>query len=211
MRKLIVWASLAAVLAAGSLGAYWWFDLRWRPKTLTHDRAEIERLLESAGWVSPGLTGPKLYMISFRTCPECIRYEQEEFPRLHAASVDTRVIVFARRDSNGLANSTPAERATVAQLWVDRQDGWPLLQRWNATPPTAWTAPRLPPADGDIARTAVVEGARDFVDDIEPLLKRNGIQLAFPTLVWVNEAGELRGCACASPRAYRHVRRELGA
>ncbi len=211
MRKLIVWAALAGVVAVAALGGWWWFDLRWRPHTITKDRGEIEELLASAGWASPGLTGPALYMVSFRTCPDCIRYKEEEFPKLQAAQVDTRVIMFARRDAGEVSKSTPAERATVAQLWLDKRNGWPLLQRWYETPPTAWTAPGLPPADGDAARTAVVEVGRDWVDKMEPLLRRNGIRMAFPTLIWINREGELRGCACEREQTYRYIRDELGA
>jgi hypothetical protein len=174
MRKVLVWASLLAVVSVVGLGAYWALELRWRPRTIERDRAEIERLLESAGWVSPGLPGPTLYMLSFRTCPDCIRYKETEFPKLQAAQVDTRVIVYARPDTEGIANSTPAERATVAQLWSDRPGGWALLQRWMTTPPSAWTAPGIAPADGDVARTAIVERGRSFIDQMEPLLERNG-------------------------------------
>lgn len=211
MRKLIIWAALAAVVLIAGLVAWWWLDLRWRPHTITRDRAEVERLLDSAGWVSPGLTGPKLYMVSFRTCPDCIRYKQEEFPKLQAAQVDTRVIMFARADAGEVVKSTPAERATVAQLWVDRRGGWPLMQRWYDTPPTAWTAPGIAPADGDVARTAVIESARGWVEEMRPLLKRNGIDMAFPTLIWTDREGNLRGCACERPQTYRYIREELGA
>ena len=150
MNKLIVWFVLAAVVAVGALGAYWWFDLRWRPKTITKHQAEIARILEQSGWVSPGLTGPKLYMIGFRSCPDCVRLKAEEFPRFHKAGVDTRVIEVARRDVNGVAKSTPIERTTVAELWINRS--WALQESWDSVPIEAWKAQGLPPADGDIAR-----------------------------------------------------------
>ncbi|HEY9236523.1 MAG TPA: hypothetical protein VIP08_15970, partial [Phenylobacterium sp.] len=149
MKKFQVWAILGLVVALVAVGgyAYWAKELRWRPKTITRNQAEIARILETAGWVSPGKTGPKLYMVSFRTCPDCIRFMAEEFPLLHAANVDTRVIVIARRDVNGASKSTPAERATVAELWLNRS--WPLMQQWEEVPAEAWTAPGVAAADGD--------------------------------------------------------------
>ena len=111
MNKLVVWFVLIAVVVIVAVGAYWQLDLRWRPKTIQHNQVEIARILQTSGWVSPGLKGKTLYMVSFRTCPDCIRFMTEEFPKLHAAGVDTRVIEVARRQVNGIAKSTPLERA----------------------------------------------------------------------------------------------------
>jgi hypothetical protein len=193
----------------GSLFVWWKDDLRWRPHTIKKNQAEIAHLLEQAGWVSPGNTGPTLYMISFRSCEDCIRFTKEEFPRLQKASVDTRVIEIARGEYNGIAKSTPAERATVAELWANRR--WALLEQWEAVPPDAWTAPGIPPADGDAGRTAIVEAGRSLVDKLEPLLKANGIGFAYPTLIWWTKDGRMRGCACEKRETYRFVRKELGA
>jgi hypothetical protein len=211
MKKFQVWAILGLVVALAAVGgyAYWNAELRWRPKTITKHQAEIARILETSGWVSPGKTGPKLYMVSFRTCPDCIRFKAEEFPLLHAAGVDTRVIEIARRDLNGVAKSTPAERATVAELWLGRS--WALMEQWEDVPAEAWTAPGIQPADGDMARTAVVEAGRKLVDDLRPLLKANGINFAYPTLIWWTKDGKMRGCACEKRETYRFVRQELGA
>lgn len=201
---------LLVVVAAAAGGWTWWSqDLRWRPKTIERHAPEIARLLErEAGWVSPGLNGAKLYMVSFRTCPDCLRFKAEQFPDLHAAGVDTRVIEIARRDVNGLAKSTPAERATVAELWLNRS--WALMERWEAVPAPAWTAPGIPAADGDAARTAVVEAGRDLVDRLRPLMKDNGVNFAYPLLVWWDQEGRMRACACEKRETYRFVRRELG-
>ncbi|RAK59685.1 hypothetical protein DJ021_07660 [Phenylobacterium hankyongense] len=211
MRRFKLWASAVLVLAVIVAGSWavWNFELRWRPKTITRHQAEITNLLQSAGWVSPGLPGKKLYMVSYRNCPECIRFKLEEVPKLSAKNVDSRVIEIARRDVNGLTNSTAAERATVAQLWITRS--WKLMQAWEAVPADAWTAPGIPRADGDMARTAVVESGRNLVDRLQPLLKDNGINFAYPTLIWWNDKGEMRGCACERRETYRFVRRELGA
>jgi hypothetical protein len=210
MKRFRLWAGLilAILIAGGGLGAWWNYDLRWRPKTIKSHAAEITRILEGSGWVSPGLTGPKLYMVSFRSCPDCIRFKAEQFPGLQQAGVDTREIMVARRDVNGVARSTPAERATVAELWVNRR--WALLEQWEAVPIEAWTAPNVPPADGDVARTAVVEASRKMVDDLTPLMRGNGVKFAYPLLVWWTQDGEMRACACEKRETYRYVRKELG-
>jgi hypothetical protein len=210
MQRFKLWGSVALILAVIVVGvwAVWNFELRWRPKTITRHQAEIAQLVEKAGWVSPGLHGKPLYMISFRSCPDCIRFRTEEFPTLQAAGVDTRVIEIARRDVNGLANSTPVERATVAQLWLTRD--WKLLEAWEAVPVEAWKAPGIPPADGDMARMAVIESGRSMIDRLRPLLRDNGVDLRYPTLIWWNDKGEMRACACEKRQTYRFVRRELG-
>jgi hypothetical protein len=210
-KRLTAIAVLSLVVGAIAAGgwAWWSYDLRWRPKTIARHAPEIARLLEQeAGWVSPGLTGTKLYMISFRTCPDCLRFKAEQFPDLHAAGIDTRVIEIARRDVNGLAKSTPAERATVAELWLNRS--WALMERWEAMPAAAWTAPGIAPADGDPARTAVVEAGRSLVDRLIPLMADNGVDFAYPLLVWWDGEGRMRACACEKRETYRFVRRELG-
>ena len=211
MRGFRLWGSAILILAVVAAGvwALWNFELRWRPKTITKHQAEIAQLLQQSGWVSPGLKGKPLYVISFRTCPDCLRFKTEEFPKLHTAGVDTRVIEIARRDLNGLSKSTPVERSTVAQLWLTRD--WKLLERWEAVPAEAWRAPGIPPADGDLARSAVVESGRALVDRMRALLKDNGVDLRYPTLIWWNDKGQMRGCACEKRQTYRFVRRELGA
>lgn len=220
MKSVRLWITLTLVVLLAGVGGYqyWQTDLRWRPRTLTRHQAEITRMLESAGWASPGLTGPKLYMVSFRTCPDCLRFKAEEFPGLHAAGVDTRVIEIARRDKNGIAKSTPVERTTVAELWIRRATpgAWSLMEAWEAVVPEAWTAPGIPVADGDIARGAVIEAGRKMTEDLRPLLKDNGITVSdptgirYPTLIWWNAKGQMRGCACEQRETYRFVRKELG-
>jgi hypothetical protein len=210
---LKLWAALALTIVVAGAGLYgWWdLDLRWRPRTITRHQAEIATLLNQAGWVSPGGTGPKLYEIGFRSCTDCIRLHKEELPKYRKAGVDTRVIEVARRDVNGLSKSTPAERSTVAELWVNRS--WDLLQQWEDTPPDAWTAAGIRPADGDAARSAAVEQGRLLVDKLRPLLRANGVNerpFRYPTLVWWDRKGRMRACACEDRRTYRYVRAELG-
>ena len=214
MRKLKLWGSLILILLVVGAGLYgWWsLDLRWRPHTVTKNQAEIAALLERSGWVSPGLKGPKLYEISFRTCPDCVRLRLNEFPKYHKAGVDTRVILVARRDYNGVSKSTPQERSTVAELWINRS--WRLLEQWEDTPPDAWTAKGLIVADNDTARSAVVEASRSLVEQLQPMLAKNGVDndgFRYPTLIWWDQKGRMRACACEKPQTYRFVRKELGA
>jgi hypothetical protein len=211
MRRFKLWAGLILILVL--VGGGWWmvwnYDLRWRPKTIAKNQAQIGKILEQSGWVSPGNKGPKLYMVSYRTCTDCIRFEKQEFPRLQAAGVDTRVIMVARADTTGGAPPPPAERATVAELWANRS--WPLQERWSAGNPDLWKAEGIPPADGNLGRTALVDASRKLVDDLTPLMRKNGIAFAYPLLVWWDDKGQMRGCACESEKAERFVRKELGA
>ena len=214
MTKFTLYATLTlAVLIIGAgLYGWWSLDLRWRPHTITKHQDEIARLLERAGWVSPGLPGPKLYEVGFRSCEDCVRLRLEEFPKYHKAGVDTRVIMVARRNYNGVSKSTPAERSTVAELWANRK--WPLLEAWEQVPPAAWTAPGIVSAADDAARSAIVEQSRLLVDQLRPLLADNGVDgdgFRYPTLVWWDKQGRMRACACEQPQTYANVRRELGA
>lgn len=211
MKKLKLWGGLALLLIVIGGGLYLWWDSgpRWKPKTLTRNAAEISKLLEGAGWVTGGGNGPILYVVSFRSCPDCIRFKAEEAPGLRKAGVQIREIIVTRRDKNGLVRSTPAERSTVAELWLNRD--WSLAERWRAVPIDAWTAPGLPAADGDAAREAVVEAGRQTVDDLRPLLKANGMEFFYPMLVWWTPDGRMKACACEKPQSFAYVRKDLGA
>lgn len=171
--------------------------------TIDKDTARIEGLLKRSGWVSPHLKGRVLYMISFRSCPDCIRFETEQFPDLHRAGVDTRVIVVARR-----AKSTASERTGVAELWATRS--WAAYETWTGMPVDAWTGEGLKSGDDDAERAALVEKGRALVDTLRPLLAENGIELRYPTLIWKDAQGRLRGCACERRETYRYIRSELG-
>jgi hypothetical protein len=210
MKRLQAWALMILFLGVVGAGLYlWWrLDLRWRPHLIAKNQSEIAAVLAGSGWVSPGLAGPKLYVVVYRGCAACNRFEASQFPALQKAGVDTRVIMIARADLNGQPRSTAAERSTVAELWVNRS--WGLLQRWNASPSTSWTAPGVAAADGDVARSAVVEAGRDMVDRLEPLLKANGVRFDEPVLVWWNKVGKMEGCACTAPPSWGPVRRDLG-
>jgi hypothetical protein len=209
MKTLRNWVLTLLMLgiAVGALFEWWNLDVRWRPHPITKNQSEIGKILQGSGWVSPHLDGPKLYVIAYRDCPDCVRYEESEFPKLQAAGVDTRVILIARPDVDGAPKSTPAERSTVAELWFNRS--WPLFQKWMAAPTDAWTASGLAPADGDVARSAVVEVGRDSVDKLKSLLGDSGVDVSFPTLIWWSKSGAMMGCACQNPRSYRFVRQDL--
>jgi hypothetical protein len=205
--RLIAILVLVVLVAGAGLYGWWSLDLRWRPKDITRNQAEITEILEQSGWVSPGFQGPKLYMIGFRSCPDCMLFKLTVWPELHAAGVDTRLIEVARADLNGMPQSTPIERSTVAELWVNRS--WALSERWDATPVDAWTAEGITPADQDVARRAVIEAGRNMVAELTPLLRANGINFAYPLLIWWDKDGQMRGCACESARTHGHVVREL--
>jgi len=211
MRGFRVWAILIGVLVVvfGALYLWWDLDVRWRPHVIKAHQADIAKLLDGAGWVSPKLNGPKLYVIATRDCAPCDAFEQSQFPLLQKAGVDTRVIMIAPPDVNGAPKSTPAERSTVAELWVNRS--WGLFQTWTSVAPAAWTAPHIPPADGDVGRTAVIAAGRDLVDQLRPLLNANGVKSGYPTLIWWAKDGSLNGCVCQVSQTYKYVRKDLGA
>src|SRR5665213_2806884 len=125
MQRFRRWFTFVAIIViiGGGMWLWWNFDLRWRPRTIAKNQAQIARILDGAGWVSPHPPGPKLYMIAYRSCPDSIRFEKEALPKRQAAGVDTRVIMIARADKNGLVRSTAPERATVAELWLNRDWG----------------------------------------------------------------------------------------
>jgi len=212
LRRFLMFSLLAVILGATVAGvgywAYWNYYARFRPVTIAKHQAEIQKLLDQAGWVSPQRSGPWIYMITYRACAECARYQREEFPKLAEANVDTRVIPYVRPDREGLSLSTAAERSTVAELWINRS--WPLYLEWMATPRQQWAAPALKPADADIARTAVVDASRQFTAKLEPLLKANGLGSGYPILIWRDRDGFLKACACSDRRTYHFIREDLG-
>ena len=211
MRRFLLILSLLGVLAVAGAVVFlmWDLDWRWRPHTITKHQDEIAQALAQSGWVSPHLTGPKVYMIAYRACDACIQLEQTMFPKLQAADVDTRVILIAQPDLNGQPRSTPAERNTVAELWTNRS--WKLFQQWSLATPAAWTAPNIPPADGDAARSAVIEVGRQLATRLAAQLRDNGVDLDYPTLIWWTKDGKMRACACTSAQSYGFVEKELGA
>ncbi len=129
--------------------------------------------------------------------------------KLKAAGVEPRIILFARADREGAAQSTAAERATVAELWLTRD--WSLYQRWIQTPAREWTAAGIPAADGNLARAAVVEASRQFDARLTELLKDAGVQITYPLVLWRDRDGFLKACGCADSRAWPFIRDDLNA
>jgi hypothetical protein len=213
MRRFFVWSALAALvgllIAGGAYWAYWQFHARFQPVTLTRHQGAVQTLLDGSGWVSAGGGGQPLWIVGYRDSAAMQRYEREEAPKLRAAGVDVRIVVFARPDREGLEQSTAAERSTVAELWLTRD--WTLYQRWTATPSSAWTAAGLPQADGNLARMAVVEAGRSFTTDLSGLLSSSGLQTRWPLVIWRDREGFLKACACVDPRSWAFIRDDLGA
>ncbi|HRJ64331.1 MAG TPA: hypothetical protein PLR59_08280, partial [Brevundimonas sp.] len=213
MRRFFIWSALAAViglvLAGAAYWAYWTYYARFQPVTVTRNQAEIQRLLDEASWVSAGGGGEPLYIIGYRDSAAMARYEREEIPKLRAAGIEARIILFARPDREGLAQSTAAERATIAELWLTRD--WTLYQRWTATPVRNWTAAGIPAADGNLARGAVVEAGRSFVARLTTDLKEAGLQTRYPLVIWRDREGFMKACACTDSRSWVFIRDDLDA
>ena len=213
MRRFLIWSALAVViglaLAGGGYWAYWNFYARFQPVTISRNQAEIQRLLDEASWVSGGGGGEPLYIIGYRDSASTQRYEREEAGKLRAGGVEVRVIVFARPDREGQVQSTPAERATVAELWLSRD--WSLYERWTATPSRNWTAAGIPAADGNLARSAVVEASRQFVTRLTGLLREAGAPSGYPLVIWRDRDGFMKACACADSRSWAFIRDDFSA
>ncbi len=213
MRRFFIWSALAAVigliLAGVAYWAYWTYYARFQPVTVTRNQTEIQRLLDEASWVSAGGGGEPLYIVGYRDSAAMQQYEREEVPKLRAAGIEARIILFARPDREGLAQSTAAERATIAELWLTRD--WTLYQRWTATPTNSWTAAGIPAANGNLARGAVVEAGRDFVVRLNADLKGAGLSARYPLIIWRDPQGFMKACACSDSRSWAFIRDDLGA
>jgi hypothetical protein len=219
MRRFLLILGLAGVLAVGGAIVFllWDLDWRWRPHTITGHQAEISQALEQSGWVSPHLTGPKVYVVVYPGCDACSSLLAPAIPKLQAAGVDTRMIVIARPDRNGQTLSTAQDRALTAELWTNRS--WKLFQQTQPAmagvvtppPPTQAKPPAPPPADGDAARAAVIEVGRQLATTLKGELRGSGVDFDYPTLIWWTKDGRMRACACTSAQGYGYVEKELGA
>ena len=218
MRRFLLILGLAAIVVVAGAVVYlmWDLDWRWRPHTVAKKQAEIAQALEQSGWVSPHLTGPKVYVILYQGCEPCSAQLPAAIPKLQAADVDTRMIVIARADQNGQALSTPQDRALTAELWTNRswklfQQMFPAIAGAPTAPPAQVRPPVIPPADGDAARSAVIEVGRQLTTNLTDQLKGNGVTFDYPTLIWWTKDGKMRACACTSPTSLGFVEKELGA
>ncbi|CAN5317439.1 hypothetical protein BH10PSE2_BH10PSE2_28690 [soil metagenome] len=213
MRRFLIWSGLAVliglVLAVGGYLAYDHFYARFQPVTIARGQGEIQHLLDEASWVSPGGGDQPLYIVGFRDSPGTMAYQREQADALRAGGVDVRVLMFARPDREGQSQSTAAERATIAELWLTRD--WNLYQQWIAGPSARWTAAGIQPADRNLARSAVVEASRQFVQRLDVLMRDAGIKPTWPLVIWRDREGFLKACACADSRSWAFVRDDLGA
>ena len=113
--------------------------------------------------------------------------------------------------------STPQDRALTAELWTNRS--WKLFQQMEppvagvptSNPPAMMRPPAIPPADGDAARSAVIEVGRQLATTLTGQLRDNGVDFDYPTLIWWTKDGKMRACACTSPQSLGFVEKELGA
>ena len=234
-RKFLLWAMAFVVICPTLFGVgYWvWWDQvqRYAPVTIASptDAAAITSLLARADYVSPDFqkdvltTGPAsgvatsvtkpvdkrwVYLVTYRDCAPCRTYEDVEFPRLQAGGIETRVVAFARADNGNVKQSTPEERSTIAELWLNRS--WLLYQQWRNAAPETWKAENITVADNDLARSGVVWASRDFINQLAPLLRNSKVNVAYPIVIWRNKNNELRVCSCASNKAYHFIREDLG-
>lgn len=213
MRRFLIWSGLAVLiglaLAVAGVWAYNHFYARFQPVTIDRNAAEIQQLLDRASWVSAGGGDQPVYVVGYRDSDPTLAWLREEADKLHAVGGDVRVLMFARPDQEGEARSTPAERSTIAALWLSRD--WSLYQRWMATPSRDWKAEGLVSADGSLALGAVVEASRDFSERLSTLLKGAGVRTDWPLIIWRDRQGFLKACACSDRRSWVFIRDDLGA
>ena len=205
-RRWFVFLVMLAVIG-GAMWLWWWFGLRGSPHTLKKEQASLAYELQRTGWVSPHVNGKIVYVLVKGECPACGKFETGALEALQARGVDTRIIVIAPPDVNGKSASTPEDRAAMAEFWLDRD--WSLYRRWRA--PGQATMAGVAPADGDIARTAVVDTARHSAAAIADLLKRNGVTFGYPMAIWWNKVGDMRASLVDNPTAARKAEREIEA
>lgn len=197
-----------AVLGLTGYWAWWNYYARWQPATITQKQAEIQTLLDQSGYASAGKEGPEMWVITYRNCDPCKAWEAEEMPKYEAMGADIRIIAFAPADIEGKVKTTASERATIAELWLNRS--YALYKQWRATPEEGWM-PTFRAADGDMARSAVVQASRDFVTRLEPLLGDNNVQVRYPLIIWRDGTEHIKVCACSDSRMYNFVRDGLNA
>ncbi|KAK0341080.1 hypothetical protein LTR94_027880, partial [Friedmanniomyces endolithicus] len=83
--------------------------------------------------------------------------------------------------------------------------------RWAATPSRSWTAAGLPQADGNLARSAVVDASRQFETQLRGLLSEAGVEVSYPLILWRDRSGFLKACGCSDPRSWAFIRDDLNA
>ena len=212
MRRFLIWTLLAVIvglaLAAGGFWAYWSMYARFQPVTITRNQAEIQQLLDSSPYLSAERGGVPIWIVGYRDSAATQAFVGTEADRLRSGGIEPRILMFARPDREGVAQSTAAERATVAELWLSRD--WALYERWMATSAANWTAAGLPAADGSPVRMAVVEGSQELSAELSALLKDAGVPTRWPLVLWRDPRGFLKACACSDQRAWPFIEDDLG-
>jgi len=211
-RKTIVWAMAAVIIVPLVFGiGYWlWWDqvARFQPNLINRDQETFQSLLDRSGAASPNLPGPTITIITHRACKACRLYEETEARDLRAQGINTRIIVIAPADDQGLSQSSAVERTTVAEIWWTRDFG--LYQKWFETPDSQWNPKTIPAADNDLARTAVVNAGRLFVSEIGSVLRTNGVRMSYPLVIWRDKSNRLKVCTCTDKRSFNAIRQDLG-
>ena len=156
---------------------------------LTEETAELETLLADMPWVSKkapmedvskGHLGKKVvYQFSFRTCPPCLQFKEDAWPILEEAGIETRLVMTARR-----RKSTKDERTAVVELARSRD--WNMAQAWmrSHSPKGYYKKMTFPVTDGNASREAELEKIRGQIDLLDDILAINGIEMAYPTVLW---------------------------
>lgn len=89
MRRFLIWSGLAALiglaLAVAGVWGYNHFYARFQPVTIDRNQAEIQRLLDSAPWVSAGGGDQPVYVVGYRENRPTFDYLRQEAAKLHAA------------------------------------------------------------------------------------------------------------------------------
>lgn len=177
------------------------------PSTLTQATQPLEHVLANIAYTSPAANNDAgvVYQISFRTCPPCIQSHENILPKLHAAGLETRLVTTARRH-----RYTDKERAAVVEN-IRRKD-WSFTQDWWAdrNPKRFYAQTQLPPVDGNGAREAELAQLQNHVDEVRRVLAQNGLEFAFPTLIWKAQDGTYKTAIGYNPNLTANILSDMG-
>lgn len=165
---------------------------------------ELARALAGAPAIRRGNTGPVLYIVAFHDCPACIVVHDREVPVLEAAGIDVRWILYARRDRNGEARSTPEELAAVAELVTKRDIA--AFDRWMGDTAAVLVAPAI---ERSAERRKAIESGRALVDLLNDIVTANALPFAVPALFW-KDGGMWRSYIGYDEITFAEVRAGLG-
>jgi len=173
------------------------------PVALTQSESRLEALLQRIAYTSPNVEADSkaaMYQVSFRTCPPCIQSHENILPKLEAAGIETRLVTTARR-----GRSTADERAAVSEN--ARRRDWSFTQRWWAdrSPNRFYGRENLPPVEGDAQRETDLAQLQDDVDELVQILAINGVDFAFPALLWRSQDGTYKAAIGYNPGLSAHI------